>query len=208
MANTSSDKVSDTIVAPTVTTMGSSPRSPSFATMVEPEQRVRGEQRSDDDGRQQAVAEPEGRQRSQQQRERGRGHAEPIDRRSSAETTSRSISSPAKNISNSMPSSEKNSATGCSRGKTSSTCGPSTHAAQQQSYRLRQPDAARQARNDDDQRHAGPQTSPAPEVLRGALCRTSRSDMRAGPGQSTSGTSAAPARGSASRRRNRGATTL
>jgi len=36
------------------------------------------------------------------------------------------ISNPAKNIGNSMPSSEKNSATRCWREKTSSTCGPSS----------------------------------------------------------------------------------
>jgi hypothetical protein len=121
MANTSSDKVSDIIVAPYVTTMGSRRLRPSFATMDAP--RSVWEASSDPTTIAGSSSYPSQRVASVPSSNGTEVVTTPnaIDRNIRSRNRARLISSPAKNISNSMPSSEANAATGCCSPTTPST---------------------------------------------------------------------------------------
>ncbi len=76
IANTTSDSVSDSTVAPTVTVTGSSRLAPTFVTIDSPQQRVRREQRPQHHRRHRWIAEQEADRGAQQQGKAGRDETE------------------------------------------------------------------------------------------------------------------------------------
>ena len=153
IANTSSDRVSDIIVAPNVTTIGSRRLTPSLVTMDDPSSVW--EASSDPTTIAGNTAYPSQWAASVPNSNGIVVVTSPntIERNILCRNSVRLISNPAKNISSSMPSSEKNSATGCSRGKTSSMCGPRITPLSSSPTTLRQADSTRQPRDNHNHRH-------------------------------------------------------